>query len=80
MLQGMINHHKTNWHHIIFSSHWAYRVATKTTTRFTPVHLIHSVEEFIPIGYETVTLHIVLNILFHTTPLEHYLLHLKHLN
>jgi hypothetical protein len=35
MLQRIVNKHKTNWHHMLFSALWAYRTAVKTTTGFT---------------------------------------------
>ena len=35
MLQRMVGNHKTNWHHMLFSSLWAYHTFAKTTTSFT---------------------------------------------
>jgi hypothetical protein len=49
MLQCMVNKHKTNWYHMLFSVLWAYRTAVKTTTGFTPFHLVHGVEATLPI-------------------------------
>jgi hypothetical protein len=77
MLQLMIDHHKTNWHHMLLSTLWAYR---KTATSFTPFNLVHGIELDIPIDYEIPTLHSALNLLLDTSPLEQRLLHLNHLN
>ena len=80
MLQRMLDHHKTNWHHMLFSTLWAYRIATKTATSFTPFHLVHGIESVIPIECEIPTLHSTLNLLLDTPPLEQCLLHLENLN
>ena len=36
MLRQMVGDHKSNWHHILFSSLWDYRTLVKTTTGFMP--------------------------------------------
>jgi hypothetical protein len=56
MLQHTVNKHKTNWHHMLFSALWAYRTAVKTTTSFTPFHLVHGIEATLPIECEIPTL------------------------
>jgi hypothetical protein len=48
MLQCMVNKHKTNWHHMLFSTLWAYHTTVKTSTGFTPFHLVHGVELYFP--------------------------------
>ena len=49
MLQRMVNKHKTNWHHMLFSMLWDYRTTVKNATSFTPFHLVHEVEATLPI-------------------------------
>jgi hypothetical protein len=56
MLQCTVNKHKTNWHHMLFSSLWAYRMTVKTATGFTPFHLVHGIESTLPIKCEIPTL------------------------
>jgi hypothetical protein len=49
MLQRTVNKHKTTWHHMLFSTLWAYRTEVKTATGFTLFHLIHGIEATLPI-------------------------------
>jgi hypothetical protein len=49
MLQCIVNKHKTKWHHMLFSTLWAYRTVVKTATSFTLFHLIHGIEATLPI-------------------------------
>jgi hypothetical protein len=49
MLQRTVNKHKINWHHMLFSSLWAYRTVVKTATSFTLFHLFHGIEATLPI-------------------------------
>jgi transposase InsO family protein len=70
MLQRTINKHKTNWHHILFSTLWAYQTAVKTATGFTPFHLIHGVEATLPIECEIPTVHTAIEFLPDTAPME----------
>jgi hypothetical protein len=80
MLQCMVNKHKTNWHHMLFSTLWAYRTAVKTAIGFTPFHLVHGVKETLPIECEIPTLHTTIEILPYTTPMEQRLLNLESLD
>jgi transposase InsO family protein len=70
MLQHMVNKHKTNWHHMLFSTLWTYRTAMKTTTGFTPFHLVHGVEATLPIECKIHTLCTAIELLPNTTPME----------
>jgi hypothetical protein len=80
MLQRMVNKHKTNWHHMLFSMLWAYRTAMKTTTGFTPFHLVHGVEVTLPIKCKTPTLCTAIELLPDTAPMEQRLLKLESLD
>jgi transposase InsO family protein len=80
MLQCTINKHKTNWHHMLFSSLWAYRTTVKTATNFTPFHLVHGIEATLPIECEIPTLHTAIEILPDTAPMEQHLLTLDSLD
>jgi transposase InsO family protein len=53
MLQHIVNKHKTNWHHMFFSVLWDYLMTIKTTTGFTPFHLIHGIEATLPVECKT---------------------------
>jgi transposase InsO family protein len=80
MLQCTVNKHKTNWHHIFFSALWYYRTVVKTTTGFTPFHLVHGVEDTLPIECEIPTLRMAIEMLPDTTPMEQRLLNLESLD
>jgi hypothetical protein len=80
MLQRTVNKHKTNWHHMLFSALWAYRTAVKTATGFTPFHLVHGVEETLPIECEIPTLRTAIELLPDTAPMEQRLLNLESLD
>jgi hypothetical protein len=80
MLQRTVNKHKTNWHHMLFSVLWAYRMAVKTATGFTPFHLVHGVKETLPIECEIPTLCTAIELLPDTAPMEQRLLNLESLD
>jgi hypothetical protein len=80
MLQHTVNKHKTNWHHMLFSTLWAYCMAMKTTIGFTPFHLVHGVEATLPIECEIPTLCTAIELLPYTTPMEQRLLNLESLD
>jgi hypothetical protein len=80
MLQHMVNKHKTNWHHMLFSALWAYRTAVKTATGFTPFHLVHGIEATLPIECEIPTLRTAIELLPDTAPMEQRLLNLESLD
>jgi transposase InsO family protein len=80
MLQRTVNKHKTNWHHMLFSALWAYRTVVKIATGFTPFHLVHGIEETLPIEYEIPTLHTTIELLPDTVPMEQRLLNLESLD
>ena len=66
----MVGNHKTNWHHMLFSALWAYRTSTKTATSFTPFRLVHGVESILPIECQIPSLHLMVELLPDTSPLE----------
>jgi hypothetical protein len=80
MLQCTINKHKTNWHHMLFSALWAYQTVVKTSTRFTPFHLVHGVEATLPIECEIPTLRTTIELLPDTAPMDQCLLNLESLD
>ena len=73
----MVNNHKTNWHHMLFSALWAYCMAVKTSIGFTPFHLVDGVEDVIPIEFEIPNLHTAIELLDDTQPLEQRLVQLE---
>jgi transposase InsO family protein len=80
MLQCTVNKHKTNWHHMLFSSLWVYRTIVKTATGFTPFHLVHGIEATLPIECEIPTLRIIVEILPDISPIEKRLMTLEFLD
>jgi hypothetical protein len=80
MLQCTVNKHKTNWHHMLFSTLWAYRMVVKTATGFTPFHLVHGIEATLPIECEIPTLRTAIELLPDTAPTEQRLLNLESLD
>jgi hypothetical protein len=80
MLQRIVNKHKTNWHHMLFSMLWAYRTDVKIATGFTPFHLDHGVEATLPIECEISTLRTAIELLPDTAPMEQRLLNLESLD
>ena len=73
----MVNNNKTNWHHMIFYALWAYRTAVKTSTSFTPFHLVYGVKSVIPIERKIPNLHAAIELLDDTQPLEQCLVQLE---
>jgi hypothetical protein len=65
---------------MFFSALWAYLTTVKTTTSFTPFHLIHGVESTLPIECKIPTLRTTIEILPDTSPMEKCLLNLESLN
>ena len=62
---------------MLFSALWDYRTSTKTTTGFTPFCLVHGIELVLPIECQIPSLHLIVELLPDTTPLEERLLQLK---
>jgi len=80
MLQCIVNKNKTNWHHMLFSSLWAYRTVVKSTTGFTLFHIIHGIEDTLPIEYKIPMLRVAIELLLDTDPMEKRLLNLDSLD
>jgi hypothetical protein len=76
----MVNKHKTNWHHMLFSVLWAYQTVMKIATGFTPFHLVHGVEVTLPIECEIPTLRTTIELLPDTNPMEQHLMNLESLD
>jgi hypothetical protein len=49
MIQWMVGENKTSWHLQLFFTLSAYRTSVKTTTGFTPFHLVYGIEVVLPI-------------------------------
>jgi len=78
MLQWRVNKHKTNWHLKLFPTLWAYRNSVKTTIRFTPFRLVFGELAALPIECEIPSLHLIVELLPDTQPLEQTLIMLEH--
>ena len=62
---------------MLFSALWAYHTSTKTTTGFTPFHLVHGVESLLPIECQIPSIHLMVELLPDTSPLEEWLVQLE---
>ena len=59
----MVGDHKSNWHHILFSTLWAYRTSLKKTTGFTPFQLVYGIEVVLPIQCQIPSLKLAIELL-----------------
>ena len=76
----MVGDHKSNWHHVLFSSLWAYQNSVKTSTGFMPVHLIYRLEAILLIHWKIPSLQLVVELLPDTSAEEEIFLYLNNLN
>jgi hypothetical protein len=80
MLQQTINSAKSNWHLMLYSALWAYRMSVKTATGFSPFQIVYGLEAFLPIECQIPSLKLVVQLLPDTSPLEERLVHLEKLD
>ena len=76
----MVGNHKSNWHHMLFSTLLAYQISTNIATSFTPFHLVHDVELVLPIEFQIPSLCLVVELLPNTSPLEKNIIMLENIN
>jgi len=65
---------------MLYPALWAYQMTVKTTTGFSPFHLVHGVEAILPIECEIPSLKLVVQLLPDTSIFEERLVHLEHLD
>ena len=65
---------------MLYPSLWAYRTIVKTSTGFSPYHLVHGVELVLSVECEIPSLKLALELLPDTSPLEERLVHLEQLD
>ena len=65
---------------MLYPALWAYRIVVKTTTDFSPYHLVHGVESFLPVECEIPSLNLAVELLPDTSSLEECLVHLEQLD
>ena len=80
MIQRIIGIHRSNWHNILFSALWAYRISVKTSTGFTPFQLVYGLEAVLPIECEIPSLQMAIELLLATFEEERCLLYLAQLD
>ena len=80
MLRWMVGYHKSNWHHILFSTLWDYRNLVKTTTGFTPFQLVYGLEAVLPIQCQIPSLKLAIELLPNTSIEEERLLYINNLD
>ena len=62
---------------MLFSALWDYRTSRKPATGFTPFCLVHGVESILPIECQIPSLHLMVELLPDTSPLEEKILQLE---
>ena len=80
MLRQMVGDHKSNWHHIFFSTLWAYRTSVKTTAGFMPFQLVYGLEAVLPIQCHIPSLQLFVELLLDTSIEEEIFLYLNNLD
>ena len=80
ILKHTINASRSNWNIMLYPTLWSYRTNVKIATWFSPLQLIHGVEEFMPVECEIPSLKISFHVLPNTTNIEQRFLHLEHLD
>ena len=80
ILQRTIAQSKTNWHIMLYLALWSYRTTVKTTTGFSPYHLIHGVDFVFPVECKIPSLKLAIKRLPDTSTLEERLVHLEKLD
>ena len=73
----MVGDHKSNWHHVLFSSLWAYWTFMKTATGFTPFHLVYGLKAILPIQCQIPSLQLAVELLPDTSAEEEIFLYLN---
>ena len=76
----MVGDHKSNWHHILFSTLWAYRTSVKEATSFTPFQLVYGLEVVLPIQCHIPSLKLAIELLPDTSIKEEIFLFLNNLD
>jgi hypothetical protein len=67
ILQWMINLAKSNWNLMVYSTLWAYQTSIKTTTHFSPFHIVYGMEEIFPIECQIPSLNLAVELMPDTT-------------
>ena len=80
MLRRMVGDHKSNWHHILFSTLWDYRTSVKTTTGFTPFQLVYGLEAVLLIQCQIPSLQLAFELFLDTFVEEEIFLYLNNLD
>ena len=65
---------------MLYTTLWAYRTVVKTSTGFSPYHLVHGVESILPVQCKIPSLKLVVELLLDTSALEERLVHLEQLD
>ena len=71
--------HKSNWHHILFSTLWDYMTSVKTTTSFTPFQVVYGLEDIFSIQCQIPSLQLAVELLPDTSAEEEIFLYLSNL-
>ena len=65
---------------MLYPTFWAYRIAVKDATGFSPYQLLHKVDSILLIECEIPSLKPVVDLLPNTSALEEHLVHLEQLD
>ena len=80
MHHQMVGDHKSNWHHVLFSTLRAYLTSVKITTSFTPFQLVYGLEAVLLIQCQIPSLQLVIELLPDTSAEEERILYLNNLD
>jgi transposase InsO family protein len=70
ILQKIVNRSNSNYHIMLYPALWTYQTSVKTTTGFSPFHLVHGVESILPIECKIPSLKLAVELLPDTSDLE----------
>jgi hypothetical protein len=77
ILYRTINSTKSNWHLMLYSTLWAYRLSVNTATSFSPFQLVQRLEEVLPIECQIPSLNLAVQLFPDTSPFEEHSLYLE---
>ena len=80
MLHWMVGDHKSNWHHILFSTLWAYKTSMKINIGFTPFQLVYGLKVVLSIQCQIPSLKLAVELLPDTPIEEERFLYLNNLD
>jgi hypothetical protein len=79
-LQKTASERKSDWHIMLYPTLWAHQTSIKTSTDFSPFHLVNGVKFILPIECKIPSLILAVALLPKTFDLKQHLVHLESLD